>query len=171
MLTMAGIVQPIYTSSASGLPLGALANEKKFKAIFLDVGLAQNMCGLQAAISFDQDILQVNRGAIAEQFVGQELQAYHEPYETMKLYFWARDKKNSQAEVDYVIQVDDKIIPVEVKSGKTGRLKSLKIFMEEKKSPLGIRICQSPLSLEDSILTVPLYMTSRLPALIRDIFY
>jgi len=62
--------------------------------------------------------------AVAEQFVGQELIAYQNPYSRPSLYYWAREAKNSSAELDYLIQKQALIIPVEVKSGAVGRVKS-----------------------------------------------
>ncbi len=73
------------------------------------------------------------------------------------------------AEVDYVIQVDDRIIPVEVKAGTTGRLKSLQQFIEEKNSILGVRTSLQAFGMEKNILSIPLYMLAELPRLIREI--
>src|SRR3990167_7280250 len=73
LLALAGIVKPIYLTKASGLPLGAQIDEQKFKLNFLDVGLMQNSCGLQGRLSVEEDFMQINAGAVSEQFVGQEL--------------------------------------------------------------------------------------------------
>ena len=104
---------------------------------------------------------------MAEQFVGQELLAYSSAHDLPQLYYWVRGEKSASSELDFVINVDSKIIPVEVKAGKTGRLKSLQIFLEEKHADLGIRISQQPLSLDKKILSVPLYMTGELQRLVR----
>lgn len=157
-LSDAGLVTHVYSTSASGLPLNAQMNEKKFKLVFLDVGLLSRSTQLDAKLLLSEDLLLVNRGAMAEQLVAQELLAYGTPYENPPLYFWARDKRGSEAEIDYVIQLSGEIIPVEVKSGMTGHLKSLRLFMEEKNSPLAIRISQHPLSIEGKLLSIPLYM-------------
>lgn len=77
---------------------------------------------------------------LTEQFVGQELLAYLDKKDVGHLFFWAREQKSSSAEVDFVTSIGNKIIPIEVKTGTTGRLKSLKIFIEEKKSLVGVRI-------------------------------
>ena len=77
----------------------------------------------------------------------------------------------SDAEVDYVIEVGPNIIPIEVKSGAEGRLRSLKQFMEEKKSILGLRISQAPLAFEGNILSVPFYMIREIPRLVLDTIY
>ncbi|MBI5196580.1 MAG: ATP-binding protein [Nitrospirae bacterium] len=169
LLTLAGIIKPIYLTKASGLPLGAQINEQKFKLNFLDTGLMQNSCGLQGQLSVEKNLMQINAGSVAEQFVGQELTAYSDKHQQSSLYFWAREKKNSMAEVDYVINIGSNIFPVEVKSGKEGRLKSLRMFLEEKKSKLGIRFSQDKLSYHDKILSIPLYMIEQLPRFIKSI--
>ena len=118
---------------------------------------------------FERDIMLLNRGMLSEQFVGQELLAYTDRHEQGRLFFWVREQKGSSAEVDYVITAGEDIIPIEVKSGATGKLKSLKIFMEEKKSKLAVRISQTPLTFNDKILSVPFYLISELPRLIKSI--
>ncbi|MDI6757983.1 MAG: ATP-binding protein [Endomicrobiia bacterium] len=165
LLALAGIVKPVYSTSASGLPLGAQMNERKFKLNFLDIGLMQNACGIEGRLSVERDLMQINAGAVAEQFVGQELTAYSDCRRGSGLYFWARDRKNSAAEVDYVIAVGADILPVEVKSGREGNLRSMRMFMGEKKSKIGIRVSQGNLTFHDKILSLPLYMIEQLPRL------
>ena len=111
------------------------------------------------------ELMQINSGAQAEQFVGQELLAYSDPYMNAQLYYWDRDEKGAMAEVDYVIQSGSQILPIEVKAGTTGSLKSLTQFLLEKPSPFGIRISQYPLSFHDRVLSIPLYLISQLPLL------
>ena len=110
----------------------------------------------------------LNRGAIAEQFVGQELLAYGPNYDKAKNYFWARDWP-ATAEVDYIKVINQQIYPIEVKAGKLGKLRSMQQFMREKSSPLGVRISQAPLSFADDILSVPLYMISELERLVGSV--
>ena len=74
------------------------------------------------------------------------------------------------AEVDYVINVEADIVPVEVKAGETGKLKSLRLFMKEKKAKLGVRISQEPLSYHDNILSIPFYMIENLKRLVQNSF-
>lgn len=169
LLSLAGIIKMIQYSSSSGVPLGAQTDENKFKINFLDVGLIQNACGLNVDISSNKDLLQINAGAMAEQFVGQEICANSDKFQPANLYFWARDAKNSSAEVDYVANIGSAIIPIEVKAGKTGRLRSLKLFMEEKKAKIGIRISQEPLSFYENILSIPLYMIEQYVKIARGL--
>ncbi len=169
LLQSAGIINKIKMTQASGLPLSTQVNEKKFKLLFLDIGLTLRASQIDAQSLLQDDTLLLNRGALAEQFVGQELAAYATPYEEYQHYYWQRDVKSSSAEVDYLAQVGKYIIPIEVKAGKTGRLKSMHTFLREKQQPVGVRISQHPLNLEKNVLSVPLYMINELPRLVRDI--
>jgi hypothetical protein len=168
-LGWAGLVQKVLATNASGLPLQVHAKENRFKLLFLDGGLVNCANKLDLQTAWDIDLIQVNSGTQAEQFVGQELLAYSDPYSNSQLYYWERDKRGSSAEVDFVIQSGGHILPVEVKSGTTGSLKSLAQFMSEKKSSIGIRISQHPLSFHDNILSVPFYMIKELPRLVREL--
>lgn len=169
LLSLAGIIKKVIYSSSSGVPLGAQTDENKFKIIFLDTGLIQNACGLSIDISSNKNLLQINAGAVAEQFVGQELCANSDKFQPADLYFWARDAKNSSAEVDYVVNIGSAIVPIEVKAGKTGKLRSLKLFMEEKKAKIGIRISQEPLSFYENILSLPLYMIEQYARIAKSV--
>ena len=168
-LEQAGLIHPIYSTAASGLPLITLINEKKFKILFLDVGLMTCTSHLAAELLLNNNLLLLNRGAMAEQFVGQELLAYTPAIDVPHLYFWCREKKSSMAEVDFITTCDAKIIPIEVKAGTTGQLKSLQLFMHEKMIPLGVRIAEHPLSFDGTLLSIPLYMVSELSRLVLNI--
>ena len=79
------------------------------------------------------------------------------------MYYWHRDKHGSNAEVDYLIQLNEDIIPIEVKSGKGTTLKSLHLFLENKpKSPFGIRFSTQPYSIENKLHSYPLYAVAGL---------
>ncbi len=164
LLQQAGLLYPVYSTAASGIPLMSLMNERKFKILFLDVGLLVYASRVDAACLLE-DIILVNRGAIAEQFVGQELLAHAPNYEEANVYFWCREKKSSMAEVDFIITVGSQIIPIEVKAGTTGQLKSLHLLMNEKNMNLGIRVSQNPLHFDGRILSVPIYMVSEIERL------
>ena len=165
-LTHAGLIYPAHAVSATGLPLLLTKNEKKFKLYFLDIGLVHRAMHLDLELLLQEDLMQLNRGALAEQFVAQELLAYSDRHEPRQLCYWMREKTGSSAEVDFVIQAGTKILPIEVKAGTTGRLRSLHLFMEEKKCPLAIRISQHPLNIQDGVLSVPLYLIREIPDLI-----
>ncbi len=158
------------SGSGAGVPLAAGINERKFKVVFLDVGMMQNALGVQASIILEKSVMQINAGSVAEQYAAQELIACADPYSEMKLYFWARDARGSSAEIDYLIDIDGMPIPVEVKAGATGSLKSMKIFLKEYPNiPLGVRHSMHELSYYNKILSIPLYMISQTPRLIRNL--
>ncbi|MBF0443699.1 MAG: DUF4143 domain-containing protein, partial [Oligoflexales bacterium] len=99
-------------------------------------------------------------------FVGQELLAHMDPESDPQLFYWIRQAKNAEAEVDYLIDYNFLVIPIEVKSSATGRLRSLRQFMLDKRTPCGIRISAHPLSYTDGILSIPLYMCGEIRRLI-----
>lgn len=167
-LSKAGVITPIYASLALGLPLVSHIQEKKFKLLFLDIGLVKRATKLDIELLLNDDLMLINRGALTEQFVGQELLAYQDSLEEPQLYYWSRDKKGSSAEVDYLLNIGPQIIPIEVKSGKTGRLKSLQIVLEEKNLPLGLRISAKKLQGEGNILSIPFYMISQIARLVAE---
>jgi predicted AAA+ superfamily ATPase len=158
MLIMAGLVISVVSSSANGIPLGAGANHKKCKMLLLDTGIFQRLLDLQLSeILFSDDFEVINKGAIAEQFAGLELIKNSSPYTPENLYFWTREKEKSQAEVDYLIQCKGKIIPIEVKSGKSGKMQSMHLFLAEKQSEYGIRTSLENFTKYDNIRVYPLY--------------
>lgn len=114
---------------------------------------------------FREDLTLIHSGSLAEQFVGQELVAYANPHDRMQLYFWEREKKGSAAEVDYVVSLGPHVIPIEVKAGSAGKLRSMSVFLEEKKSLFGIRICSSTPKRSTTLTTLPFYLVSQLPRL------
>ncbi len=168
-LSDAGLLHQIFASSCSGLPLNTFINEKRFKLLFLDVGLVNRQTNLDTNVLLKENVALLNRGAVAEQFVGQELLANMDVHTPPTLYYWEREKTSSMAEVDYVTAIDGQVIPIEVKAGVTGRLKSLQMILHEKALPVGVRISQLPLSLDKNILSVPLYMTHLLPQLLTQL--
>lgn len=128
LLARARLLHKIPSCDPSGLPLGATANPKKFKACLLDIGLLQRICQVPADLERrHDDLLAMYRGKLAEQFVAQEMIAWHGE----GLHYWARDAKNSNAEVDYLAVKNGEIFPVEVKSGPAGKLRSLHLLLEK----------------------------------------
>lgn len=168
-LQMAGLIHFIHATSASGIPLSSQIKQNKFKTLFLDIGLLQRALQVDPEVALKSNLIQIHRGALAEQFVGQEFLAYSDYYREQQLFFWEREKQSSSAEVDYVISIGSEIIPVEVKAGSQAHLKSLMQFMKEKKSPLGICISEQVLSFSNSILSVPFYMISQIPRLVKNL--
>jgi predicted AAA+ superfamily ATPase len=126
LLCLSNIVRKVSSADPSGLPLGATASAKIFKALMLDIGLMRYLSGMPADREYAKtDLLAIYRGAMAEQFVGQEMAVS----QNSALYYWNRQAKSSSAEVDYLAVLDGKIHPIEVKSGASGSLKSLHLFI------------------------------------------
>ncbi|MFI4937369.1 MAG: ATP-binding protein [Candidatus Berkiellales bacterium] len=159
LLEKANIIHKVLYSSANGFPLGAEANFEKFKLIFLDIAISQAVIGLD----YKEWILKgaqefVNKGAMAEALIGQEILAYSNPLTETALYYWQRESRNSSAEVDYIFQLDQFIIPIEVKSGFGSSLNSLKAFLQSHpNTPYGIRFSIYNYSIFDHIHSYPLY--------------
>lgn len=132
LLEQAMLVKSVRSSNPTGIPLGAEASEKHIKYIFIDIGLGQSSCGLRVKdILTSENLLSTYRGMLAEQFVGQQLLVESlSASEDRELYCWIRPSRGSSAELDYLIVREGKIIPIEVKSGKSGRLKSLNMFLD-----------------------------------------
>ncbi|HOE81952.1 MAG TPA: DUF4143 domain-containing protein [Myxococcota bacterium] len=125
LLLQARILRKVKATDPSGLPLGAGAKESRFKLLFLDIGLWQQLRGVTPKEFLRQDLMAIHRGAMAEQFVGQELAAS----QGCDLYYWAREARSSSAEVDYLAVRDGNIYAVEVKSGPAGKLRSLHMLL------------------------------------------
>ena len=128
LLVKAKVLHKIPSCDPSGLPLGASARQKKFKACMLDIGLLQRLCQVPVDIEMAQsDLLAIYRGKLAEQFVGQEMLAWH----SKEIFYWARGTKGSSAEVDYLTIIDGQIYPVEVKAGPGGKLRSMHRMLQD----------------------------------------
>lgn len=127
LLCQARLLYKVESASPAGIPLGASANPKIFKALLLDIGLVHHLCGLSAETEWlSQDLLAIYEGALAEQFVGQEILSAL----GRELHYWSRSAKNSSAEVDFLFTKKSEICPVEVKSGPEGRLRSLHLLLK-----------------------------------------
>ncbi len=133
LLCMARVLSKVTHSHCNGLPLQAEMDDRTYKLLCLDVGLMNALIGLnwQSIVQMDQSRL-VNEGAIAEQFVGQHLLEMLAGTVNQDLNYWLREGRSVNAEVDYVLGLNGQILPVEIKSGATGSLKSLHQFVGEK---------------------------------------
>jgi len=164
LLIMAALVIPVTHTSANGIPLGAESDLKKRKMLVFDTGVFQRLSGLNIQeILFEENFNPVNKGNIAELFVGLELLKSSSCYHHQDLFYWHREALNSNAEIDYIIQKDHEIIPVEVKSGTKGSMQSLFLFLKEKRRPYGIRFSLENFSSYGQIRSYPLYF-------VREIF-
>ncbi len=138
-LCMARVATRIVHSSANGVPLGAEVNPSVFKTLYMDIGLMCAALNLNLLDLGKEDMSLVNNGALAEQFIGQQLLYGGLYYETPALYYWAREAKSAAAEIDYLLTCGKHVVPVEIKAGTTGTLKSLHQFLKEKQRHLALR--------------------------------
>jgi predicted AAA+ superfamily ATPase len=163
LLKKAGIAHPVTQSAGQGIPIGAQAQLNDFKIIFLDVGLGQASLNLDITPWFIEPLASfINKGEIVEAFVGQEILAYSDPIAKSNLFYWHRDSRNSQAEVDYLVQIKEQIVPVEVKAGTSLRIKSMHIFLDSHtNSSYGIRFSAHNYVIEERVHTYPLYIVAK----------
>lgn len=157
LLETAGIVTRIRQTSGAGIPLAAGVHESIFKVLFLDIGLFHAISGIYSETAKEEDFTAIFKGAVAEQFAGQELIACQSPYTKAELYYWGRDTKNSTAEIDYLIEKEAYVVPVEIKSGPTGRMKSMHMFIEKYHSETALKISQATFRNENPIVSLPFY--------------
>lgn len=140
LLTKAGIIVPVAHTNANGLPLGSEVNNAYRKMLLLDSGLLLrllnmtfgNINEITAHILTSSVSDLVNKGPLAEMIVGLEIMHYQSPNIRHDLYYWVRQAKNALAEVDYVTTRGLTVLPIEVKAGTQGGMKSLWLFMREK---------------------------------------
>jgi predicted AAA+ superfamily ATPase len=162
LLEKAGIIHQVTHTAANGIPLRAESKLQKFKLLMLDVGLNQALLGLHLKDWFiDPMPVFVNKGSLSENFVGQELLAYSDPTDKQQIYYWSKEAKGSNAEVDYVVSLYRHIIPIEVKSGHGATLQSMRVFLKlHPQSAYGIRFSTHNYSLHGDIHSYPLYAVS-----------
>lgn len=158
LLEKAGVALAVHHSSGQGVPLGATKDIKKFKVFFFDVGLAQRILGLDLKNWVVMKLKVTNIGAIAEQLVAQEFMAYLSPKMKQELYYWHKESPSSNAEVDFLFVKNGEVIPVEIKSGVKGGLRSMQIFLDSHPaSKYGLKISENQFSSHTNIREIPLY--------------
>ena len=181
LLAKAQVVLPVFHSHCSGIPLGADIDDAVFKLAFLDVGLANHLCGLDwPGISNADDARLVNEGGMAEQFAAQQLARLGAGKPSLT--YWQRAGRQGNAEVDFVLAIGPRIFPIEVKAGRSGTLKSLDQFVLRKRVERAIRLDLNPPSRQAvthqarteagtepvsyELLSLPLYAIGELPRLV-----
>lgn len=137
ILEQAMLFSLVYPVTDRKLPLSQ-AYKKSQHLQALDTGIMNYVLGVQKEIIGSNDLNSVYQGTVIEHLVGQELLATK--FQALdKLNFWVREKKTSSAEVDYLEVFNGKLIPIEVKSGKEGKLRSLHLFMEKSPHQTAVR--------------------------------
>ncbi len=173
-LERAMLIHLIYPTSNTKPPI-RIDRKKSPRLQFLDTGLINYLAGLQQLYYEHENLHKLYQGIIMEHIVGQELLAsnFHSP---AKPAFWVREKKQSTAEVDFVVPFEEWVIPVEVKSGKTGRLRSLHEFMDRVDHHYAVRLYGGKLEITNNttphgkkfkLLNLPYCLAGKLDAYLR----
>jgi len=163
LLKMAGLVYSATHSSANGLPLAAETNPRYQKLMIFDTGIYQRFLRLDLTnLLLNEKIEQINKGVLAEMFVGTELVKSQNNRLPAELYYWQREKEGSAAEVDYLIQKEQSIVPVEVKAGTKGAMQSMFLFLAEKQRHYGIRCSMENFGEFQNIKIYPLYAAGKI---------
>ena len=163
LLVKAGLVLKTFHSSANGIPLGSEINETAFKALLADTGLHQRLLGLdlKELVSID-DAAFANKGSLAEIYSALQIASHSSMRHRPELYYWHRDALNATAEVDFVMQHGNGVLPVEVKAGLRGSMKSLRLFMAEKHIDIGVRVSLENFATLPDVRIIPLYAIHRI---------
>ena len=179
-LCLARVCHRVRCSSGNGVPLAAEVDDRAFKVVLLDTGLMLAGLGLEPGRIRDSDLSLINEGAVAEQLVGQMLRTLGPSHVEPALYYWRREKKGSEAEIDYLLQHAGRVVPVEVKAGKTGTLRSLHTFVAEKRLEVAVRVHGQAPELRTveatgarvrehsyELLSIPFYLVEEIPRILE----
>ena len=140
LLCRARVCHRVEATHATGVPLGSEVDDRRFKLVLVDTGLVSASLGISLAdLQRPEDLVMANEGVIAEQVVGQALRVVEPPFHEPKLYYWAREARGAEAELDYLIQQGTHIVPIEVKAGATGALRSLHGLMAAREWKRAVR--------------------------------
>jgi predicted AAA+ superfamily ATPase len=162
-LRQAGLIHQVYLNKTPNIPLTAYDDLSAFKIYLSDIGLLRKLAEVPvAALVTKDDVIGYRefKGAFAENYVLQSLSTQS----TVNLRYWT---SNNSAEVDFLLQYDTHILPIEVKSGKSTSSRSLTLYNAEKHPILRIRYSDKELKLDDNLLNIPLYMADWTFALLK----
>ena len=170
------LLELVYPTNATQMPIIPQLRRSP-KLIWLDSGLVNYAAGIRKEIIGAKDILEVWRGHFGEQIVAQELRALCTKMST-SINYWARDKKDSAAEVDFVWPIDSVLVPIEVKTGHNSSLRSLHSFMNEAPINIGVRIWSGKFSVDEvqttikkknfRLINLPFYLIGNMEQIIRQ---
>ena len=169
-LDLAKVIQIIYASTDTELPIMSDLR-KRPRLQFIDTGMLSQILLLQGEMLRLSDFSSLYRGEIIQHIIGQELISIHQdiPY---KPNFWVREKKGSSSEVDLIYRVRNIVIPIEIKSGKVGTLRSLHQFVEAAPHPYAVRIYGGEFMVEKAVtpagtpyllMNMPYYLGTKIP--------
>ena len=170
MLDMSRVIRLVYPSTSTKPPMNEDI-KKRPRLQFVDTGLLNYILGIQAEMIGLDDLTDYYQGRIIQHLATQEIMA-QVSNSLYKPRFWVREKKGSSAEVDLLYQQNNHLIPVEIKSGKQGKLRSLHQFMEETSHPYAIRMLANNFSIEEAktpsgkqffLMNLPYFLSSKIP--------
>jgi len=173
-LNKAMLLELVYPITSAVMP-AASDLKKSPKLFWFDAGIVNYVAKIQKEYILSTDLLDTWRGKAAEQITYQELKTLSFDVGE-KRNFWVRAQRGSTAEVDFVYHYDEKIIPIEVKSGHNARLKSLHQFMDESDHDIAVRMWTGKYGIDDvktqnnktfRLINLPLYMISALPEILK----
>ncbi len=159
----------VYPTNSTALPIQPNLKLKP-RLHLLDTGLVNYLSGIQVELMQNKNINNLYRGKIAEHITGQELLTLSYSIQS-KLSFWTREKASSSAEIDYLYVYGENIIPIEIKSGAIGRLRSLHQFIDQSNNDIAVRFWSGKKSIEKvktltgkafTLLNLPFYSISRI---------
>ncbi len=168
------LLELVYPTTDYALPAAADQNRAP-KLIWSDTGLVNYASKIQREVFDAKDITDSWRGCTAEQIVAQELLAMDYRVSN-KRNFWVRNKKGSEAEVDFILHHESRLVPIEVKSGHNAKLKSLHLFMENTNHRTAVRVWSKPFSVdkvttqngkEFSLYNIPFYYVGQLSNMLK----
>ena len=155
-LTDCGLVHKVYRVTAPSIPLKAYEDLKAFKLFLADVGLLGCMVRLNQSVLLDRnELFKEFKGALTEQYVLQQLKTV----KGVDTYYWTNDRGN--AEIDFLIDTGNEIVPIEVKAETNLKAKSLKTFCEKYNPKMAIRTSMTDYKQEDWLLNLPLWAVEK----------
>jgi predicted AAA+ superfamily ATPase len=160
-LSDCGLAYKVTKAQKNELPLKFYEDINCFKLFVLDVGLLSAMCKIDPKLFIDMKIFKEYKGSLTEQFVFQQLKTFEE----LDIYYWANQ---NLCELDFLLQFEDLIIPVEVKAEINLKAKSLKQYCQQYNPPLSLRLSMSDYKKTDNLKDIPLYMVESLLNIIKN---
>lgn len=148
----AGLIYKVNRCKKAQLPLAAYEDFSAFKMFLSDIGLMGAMSNIPVQSLLNGNMLFSDfKGALTEQFVLQQMKTN----QTLSIYYWSAD--NSRGEIDFLVQQEEKVIPIEVKAEENLQAKSLRMFVERNPGLKGCRFSMSPYREQDWLVNYPLY--------------